>query len=229
VIICPNCRTSNDEDAAVCSVCGRSLEPGIMQLAGRRSGPRPPVEVATPKTPSRAPAVMALVVVVVGVLGAGAWYLWFRPDPCRNTNFSSANFGYCLTVPEGWTAQPANIGSTVTLDQFASASRSAVVLVDAADLQQGTQLEQFSDFVRQKDQQAGLTPGPITETTVGGTPAQRWDFQAVSPTGSTYSVREVVVVRGDVGWRVQLTDTGESLDAASLAPFEQMLGSWRFR
>lgn len=229
MIVCPHCRTTNAEEATACSRCGRSLEPGVMRLEARRTEPRPAVEVPTPAPPSRVPAVAALVAVTAVGLGAGAWFLWFRPDPCRDANFSSTNFGYCLTVPEGWTAQPANIGSTVTLDQFASSSDSAVVLVDAADLQQGTGLDQFASFVRQKDEQAGLTPGPVTETTIGGEPAQRWDFEATSPNGTTYAVREVVVVRDDVGWRVQLTDAGASLDASTLGPFEQMLSSWRFR
>jgi hypothetical protein len=227
MIVCPRCRHPNVEEATLCSACGRSLEPGVMQLTTRREGGPPPIEMAAPRPPSRWPALVVLSLVVLGALGAGAWYV-FRPDPCRDTNFSSADFGYCLMVPEGWSAQPAKIGSTVTLDQFAPASHGAVVLVDAADLQTGTKLEQFADFVRQKDQQAGLAPGPITALTLGGEPAQQWDLEATTPSGTAYTVREVVVVRGDVGWRVQLSDVGGEF-RSSLGPFEQMLGSWRFR
>ncbi|HEX9122287.1 MAG TPA: hypothetical protein VF984_02845 [Actinomycetota bacterium] len=228
MIVCPHCRQTNVEEATTCSSCGRSLDPGAIQLTARRtSAERPPVEIAPPRRPSRLPAFVVLGALVLGGLGTGGWYL-FRPDPCRGANFSSANFGYCLAVPEGWTAQPANVGSTVTLDQFAPASQGAVVLVDAADLQQGTGLQQFADFVRQKDQQAGLTPGPIRALTVGGEPAQQWDLEATTPAGTTYSVREVVVVRDDVGWRVQLSDVGDAF-RSSLQPFHQMLGSWRFR
>jgi len=164
---------------------------------------------------------------VLVALGAGTWML-LRPDPCRGTNFSSANFGYCLTVPEGWTAEPARFGSSVELDQFAVPSQGATVIVEAVDLEQGTDLGGFADLVRQKDETAGLKPGPGMSTEIDGVAAQVWDITVASDAGTTYQLREVVVVRDQVGWRITLNDLADTF-ADHAAPFQEMLRSWRFR
>ena len=82
------------------------------------------------------------VIVGVGVV-VGAFVL-LRPDPCGGTNFESENFGYCIVVPEGWEAGPAQFGADVTLDQFAPPTGSATVVVEAVDLETGVGLNQWS-------------------------------------------------------------------------------------
>ena len=229
MIVCPECRTANDEGAQTCTNCGRSLEPSPSYLmpARRAPGARSHIEDAPRAGPSKWRAFIVLGAVVLFALGAGTWLL-LHPDPCRGTNFSSANFGYCLTVPEGWTAEPARFGSSMELDQFAVPSQGATVIVEAVDLQQGTDLGGFADFVRQKDQTAGLKPGPGTSTEIDGVAAQVWDITVASDAGTTYQLREVVVVKDQVGWRITLNDLADTFDDHA-APFEEMLRSWRFR
>jgi hypothetical protein len=198
-----------------------------MMPTRRASGVRPHIEDAPPVPPSRWRALIVLGAVVLGAVGVGTWLL-LRPDPCRGTNFSSANFGYCLTVPEGWTAEPARFGSSVELDQFAVPSQGATVIVEAVDLQQGTDLGGFADLVRQKDETAGLKPAPGTRTEIDGVVAQVWDITIASDAGTEYQLREVVVVKDQVGWRITLNDVADTFDEHA-APFREMLRSWRFR
>lgn len=228
MIVCPNCRHANDEDRRTCETCGASLEPGPSALAARRSDPsaRPQIEIATPKPPSKArPFVVLGVVVVAAVAGVAFWLL--RPDPCADTNFTSDTFGYCLAVPDGWTAEPARFGADVTLDQFAPTSSPATVVVEAVDLASGVDLAQWSAFVQKKDTDAGLTPGPSAAATVDGVSAQRWDLTVTADDGTAYRMREIVVVRDEVGWRIALNDTDQGFEV-SAAAFARMVESWRF-
>lgn len=228
MIVCPSCRTVNQEDLQFCSSCGRSLEPGPTTMLPRRpEEERPEIEIRTPKGPSKWRPV-AIVGVVVFAAAAFGGYTLFRRDPCAETNFTSAAFGYCLTVPEGWTAEPARFGADVTLDQFAPPRDSATVIVEAVDLQDGAQLAGWADFVRRKDEGAGLIPGPASEAIIDGVAAQQWDVSVASEGGTDYQMREVVVVQNDIGWRITLNDVASSFDVSS-ATLERMLGSWRFR
>jgi hypothetical protein len=229
MIVCPACRNANDEGTQFCARCGRSLEPtaSYMMPTRRASGERPHIEDPPHAAPSRWRALVVLGAVVLGAVGVGTWLL-LRPDPCRGTNFSSANFGYCLTVPEGWTAEPARFGSSVELDQFAVPSQGATVLVEAVDLQQKDDLGGFADMVRQKDESAGLKPGPGRRTEIDGVAAQVWDITIVSDAGTSYQMREVVVVKDQVGWRITLNDVADAFEEHAV-PFDEMLRSWRFR
>ena len=226
MVVCPICRETNGEDRLVCQKCGNSLEPGVVALPPRREGARLPIEIRKPEPPPKWRAVVILAAIVGMVLGAGA-YILFRPDPCDGTNFTSESFGYCLLVPDGWEAGPARFGAQVTLDQFAPPTGSATVVVEAVDLETGTGLEQWSNFVRQGDEDAGLTPGPAGETTLGGTNALRWDVSVEADGGQSYLMREVVVVLNDIGWRITLNDLQDGFDTSAVV-FDDMLKSWQF-
>lgn len=228
MIVCPNCRNANDEEAVACRQCGASLEPGPTMLAARRApGERPPIEIAVPKQPSPWRAIVTIGVLLGVAIGAGAWYL-LRPDPCDGTNFTSDEFGYCMTLPADWRWQPANFGDSVRADQFTPPSESATVLVEAADLPDNADLSAFADAVRKKDEDAGLTPGPIERTTVDGADALAWDIDYTAGTGRKFGVREVVVVNDHFGWRLMLNDIAESFDR-HLPAFDDMVESFRFR
>ncbi|MGQ0668106.1 MAG: hypothetical protein ACT4PO_00260 [Actinomycetota bacterium] len=227
MIVCPNCRTINEEGLETCTSCGRSLAPGpsLLGPSRRTAGEAPPLEIKAPKPVSKwRPWVLLGFVVVL----AASFVVWrsAKPDPCRGTNFTSEKFGYCLTVPEGWTAGNAMVGN-VAVDQFSLPLRSTTVLVEAVDLAEGTGLRQFGDFVRQRDDQAGLTPGPVSNLRLGGVEAQQWDIELTSATGESFQLREVVVVVGEVGWRITLNDSAESF-SANAESFHRMLRSWRF-
>jgi zinc-ribbon domain len=228
MIVCPNCRNANDEGAAFCSRCGASLDPGPAALMPRRDkADSPQIEIPPPPQPSRWRAIVVLGIAGALLIGAGA-YLLFRPNPCRGTNFTSTRFGYCLEVPAGWTAEPAVFGGTATLDQFTPPSNSATVLVEAHDLSTGATLTDWAGFVRQREQDAGLIPGPVSDLSIDGTKAEEWDVSATSDGGVAYTMRDVVVVRNDVGWRVTLNGA-KSTFAQQSSRFQGMLRSWRFR
>jgi hypothetical protein len=229
MIVCPSCRTVNEEDLPFCAKCGRTLEPGPVMLAPRRTdlAERVQLELKAPPKRSKWKPVVVLGTMGLMLIGGGAFFL-FRPDPCKGTNFTSDTFGYCLSVPEGWVAQPARFGTSATLDQFAPPRATATVIVDAADLTDAAQLDQWAAFVRQKDQDAGLIPGRPTDLTLDGVAAQQWDVSVTSDSGAGYTMREVVVVRDDVGWRVTLSDSSDGF-ASSAGTLKLMLESWRFR
>jgi hypothetical protein len=227
VIVCPNCRNANDEDAVTCARCGGSLEPGATSLPARRPpSERLPIEIAQPKPPSPWRAIVLLGVVAGIGLGSAIWFA-FRPNPCEGANFTSDQFGYCLTMPQDWEWTPAKFGDAVTVDQFAPPTQSATVLVEAADLPDDADLATFADSVRQKDEDSGLTPGPIDRTTVDGADALSWDIAYTSDSGHRYTVREVVVVSEHAGWRLALNDTAEGFDLHA-PQFESMIDSFRF-
>lgn len=229
MIVCPACRNVNPEDTEHCTRCGASLAPGYAALTPvrRAEGERPTVEIRQPKQPSRWRSVVVLGVLAVIVGGAGVVWL-LRPDPCEGTNFESQNFGYCILVPEGWEAGPARFGAEVTLDQFAPPTESATVVVEAVDLESGTALEEWSDFVRQRDEEAGLTPGAPSETTLDGIGALQWDVTVAPEGGEAFRMREVVAVRDDVGWRITLNDVSDGFGTTAVV-FRGMLESWQFR
>jgi hypothetical protein len=165
-------------------------------------------------------------VIFGGAIAVGA-FLALRPDPCGDTNFESENFGYCLLVPDGWEAGPAQFGAAVTLDQFAPPTGSATVVVEAVDLETGVELDQWSEFVRRRDEDAGLTPGPASEARLDGADALQWDVSVASEGGDTFLMREVVTVSNDVGWRVTLNDLEDGFDTSAVV-FRDMLDSWQF-
>ncbi|HJS26826.1 MAG TPA: hypothetical protein VJ913_06855 [Actinomycetota bacterium] len=226
MVICPQCREINDEDRPACQKCGQSLEAAAVTLLPRREGERPPIEIKKPEPPSKLRPLLVLVGLVAIAAGVSA-FLAFRPDPCQETNFESDNFGYCLIVPEGWEAGPAQFGADVTLDQFAPPTGSATVVVEAVDLESGTELDQWSEFVRQRDEDAGLTPGPASEADLDGADALQWDVSVASEGGQTFLMREVVTIKGNVGWRVTLNDLQDGFDTSAVV-FNDMLESWHF-
>jgi hypothetical protein len=227
VVVCPTCREVNEEGRAICQKCGSSLAPDAVALLPRREqGERQQIEMRKPPQPSKWRPLIVLGVFLVG-LTAVAGYVALRPDPCGETNFESENFGYCLLVPEGWEAGPAQFGADVTLDQFAPPTGSATVVVEAVDLETGVALDQWSEFVRTRDEDAGLTPGPASEATLDGADALQWDVSVASEGGNTFLMREVVVVSNNIGWRVTLNDLQDGFDTSAVV-FRDMLDSWQF-
>lgn len=229
MVVCPSCRHANAEEADVCERCGSSLAPGFSAfLPARRSeSERPQFELPAPAPPSKWRPYVVFGIVAVAVLGAGGAYL-LRPNPCRGTNFRSENFEYCLVVPDGWEAGPARFGPDVTLDHFSPRAESATVVVEAVDLLGGTALEDWSLAVRQRGEADGVVAGDATPTELDGVPALRWDVTVAPEVGEESQMREVVSVRGDVGWRVTLVDDPDGF-ASSAVEFAGMLESWKFR
>lgn len=228
MIVCPACRNANDEDRETCATCGGSLAPGPAALIARRApSERPPIEVATRKPPSRwRPYIV--VGLFVATVAAGISYATLRPNPCEGRSFESGAFGYCLSVPAGWTSAPARFGDGATLDGFSAEGGTASVMVEAVDLPDATDLDGWAAIVRARDTEAGLRPRDEVRITVAGIPARRWDLVSTSEDGTEYRTREIVLVRGAIGWRVTLNETEAGFPEA-LDALEAMLGTWAFR
>jgi hypothetical protein len=228
MIVCPQCRHSNDEDAQFCSQCGRTLEPGPSSLAPVRRQAALPAgddDLPPPISRKRWPVLTAIGTILVGALGFWA-YSTFRPDPCDGRDFTSERYGYCLNVPEGWQAGAAQVG-TFAADQISLPTESTTVLINAIDLPTDTELDEFVHVLRVRLQMQGVEPGPIRDDVIDGFPARSWDVEVVTA-GEPLVARYVITLRDDVGWQISLSDTQERLIFHESA-FRSMLSSWKFR
>lgn len=229
MVVCPSCRQVNLEEAGRCERCGASLDPGFSALlpVRRTEGERPQLEIPQPKPASKSRPYVVLGALVAAVLAFGAVTV-LRPNACEGTNFESDNFGYCVLVPEGWEAGPARFGADVTLDQFSPPTESVTVVVEAVDLEddEGVGLEAWSTYIRTVDEQGGLAPGPASETRLGDVAALQWDA-TVETGGETFMTREVVAVRGNIGWRISLNSLSDRFGTSAVV-LQDILESWKF-
>ena len=221
MLVCAFCRESNPEDLATCAKCGRELRPGLQPMTSIRR--QPPVAVPSPPPIEPGPrwGRIGVLLVVLALIAGGATWLSLRPQACDG-KFSSAQFAYCVSVPQGWSASVAHIGPT-DVDQFVSLPATAVVM--SLDLRSGVSLSTYASIARDQDTEKGLTAGPQTQTRLGGVPALQWDL---SESGGRFQGIQVVTVRDDVGWTVQLNDD-EATFQSHLDQFRAMLSSFHFR
>src|SRR5918996_534022 len=105
MLVCPNCRQENPEEAQFCTVCGRTLAPDIAGLERpvRREQRPDAFEIPAPKPPSPLPGIITLAVVAVGIGIIGVW-LALRPNPCAG-KFTSDRYPYCVAIPSGIATQ----------------------------------------------------------------------------------------------------------------------------
>ena len=227
MLVCPACRSVNEEGIDNCEQCGQSLAPGLHPMTGVRRPEAGGADIETPPPPQ--PKMWPRVAGAVAVLVAGsalAIWLMVRPEVCDG-KFSSDRFAYCVTVPEGWSSQPATIGS-VPVDQFVKSGEEATVVVVAFNLRPGTGLTAYATAARDRDRQAGLVPGPITQTRLGNERALQWDLLASGEDTTSFRALEVVSVHDSIGWTLQLDGTVPSF-TRHLDALDSMLGSWTFR
>lgn len=193
---------------------------------GTTPGGPPPPEPPPPRR-SRAPIVLASLV-LAGLVAAGVAVAIFAggSDPCRDASFVSERFGYCLDVVGAWQADAGTLASA-QVDTLTLPAAPGFVTIQAATLEPGTSLESFAEDVRSRDQTAGYRATDPSPRTIDGVDALQWDVAAAEGIGTTSQVREIVFVRDDVGWRVQLGDTPQGF-AADAADLDRMLESWRF-
>ncbi len=227
MIVCPNCRNVNPEEAQTCANCGRTLEPGPSHLGGARRSPgeRPSLDV-TPLPQRSTRKGVALLSLVIGVAAGFLAFRLFRTDPCEGRDFTSDLYGYCVNVPAGWEAGQAQ-REDVAFDRFSPAAGTTTVLVEAIDLPSGSDAATLASVVRQKDQAAGFDLGASRTDSVGGEAARIWDTTFTDDRGQTFKMTEVVVVRGELGWRIAFSDSADHY-ASTAGKFRQLLDSWRF-
>jgi zinc-ribbon domain len=228
MIVCPECRHANVEEAQFCSQCGRSLAPGYAATGGIRRATAQLSELDVIPRPERSRWPFALVVLGLVAVGGLGWLLTsLRPDPCDGRNFTSERFGYCVTVPERWEAGPARIGS-VAADEIATSAEAATVLILLVDLPQDQTLDEYAQEVRDHISEGGLEPGPSRGLSLDGVDALAWDAQGNDLAGREYLTRQVVTLKGENAWIITLSDLAEAFPAHE-ADFESILASWRFR
>jgi hypothetical protein len=187
-------------------------------------------EEVAPEGPTRstgkAVAVVAgLLIALAGVVAVGIWWLG-GPGVCDRSTVESARFGYCVAAP-GWELTNEAIQSTLPYDELIKPTDAATVRIMAIQLQTGQGLDEVVQAARDVASQEGVKVGDVVERRVAGVPAAQWDF--VLDGGQVeQQVREIVFVRGDAAWRVQLQADADGFDTR-VAELEEILRTWTFR
>jgi hypothetical protein len=193
-------------------------------------GGEPEVEDAPPERSGRSTgvaiaAILGFLVVLGGLVAVG--YSWLNaPGRCDASTVESARFGYCVEAP-GW--ELTNAGAEVELpyDELIKPSDASTVRIVAIQLQSGQGLDDVVQAARDVASQDGVEVGDVVERRVAGVRAAQWDF--VLDSGQVdQQVREIVFVRGDAAWRVQLQADAAGFDS-TVEEFEDILSSWTFR
>jgi hypothetical protein len=187
---------------------------------------RPPM----PEPPPKRRSIWRVVVVLAGLFAVGALggfgvATLLERGPCEGASFVSTAYGYCVDTPEGWDASPA-ADEPSGVDAFRDTDAATVVYVEAVRLPEaGAALADFADSVRVDDSLSGLALTEIESGVLAETPSLEWD---VVTSADGVVMREIVTIRGGVGWRLQIADPGAGIEDASLAEARELLGSWRF-
>lgn len=188
------------------------------------------IEEAAPEAPTRsagkAVAVVAgLLIALAGVVMAGIWWLG-GPGVCDRSTVESSRFGYCVAAP-GWELTNEATQSTLPYDELIKPADASTMRIMAIQLQTGQGLNEVVQAARDVASQDGVKVGDVVQRRVAGVRAAQWDF--VLDGGQVEQhVREIVFVRGDAAWRVQLQADSEGFDNR-VAEFENILRTWTFR
>jgi hypothetical protein len=188
------------------------------------------VEEAAPEAPTRSTAkavvvVAGLLVLLAGVVVAGFWWLG-GPGVCDRSTVESARFGYCVAAP-GWELTNDATQTELPYDELIKPADASTVRIMAIQLPSGQGLDEVVQAARDVATQNGMDVGEVVERRVAGVAAAQWDF--VLDGGQVeQQVREIVFVRGDAAWRVQLQADAEGFDVR-VEELEDILGTWTFR
>lgn len=228
MLVCPTCRSENQEDARFCTTCGRSLSPEEAPLVAptRRETGELEIDVAPPKRQSPVPGIVTLAVVLLAGIGAVAWFA-LRPNPCAG-KFSSERFPYCVAVPQGWQEAEVDIQGTA-VDAFTPSNEGPTVFVYAASAPEGLDTERYTDDLRSDAQSSGLFPTAPRPVEVGGDEALTWELtKSDSTTGTLITERRVTLVRDGMLWQILIFGNERAVER-SLPAFEQMLDTWSWK
>ena len=232
MLVCPSCREENLEDARFCRVCGRSLEP-VAGYARRLERPEDEEDLFDMPTPRRARPWLAAAALVVVALGVAGWGIVAAssPDPCSG-RYSSAVFPYCTRIPQGWQGSPDLDGAEV-VDRFVRTadgeSPQAVAEVRVEDvLDPSVQTQQYAQQYRVSQVQDGIDPGTPSVVTIDGEEAIAWSYTVESEQGPPLHVRDVLLIRPEGAWLIELIAADEVQLEARVA-FERLLEGWRWK
>ena len=188
------------------------------------------VEETAPEAPSRSPGkaiaiVAGLLLALAGVVVAGFWWLG-GPGVCDTSTVESARFGYCVAAP-GWEFTNEATEASLPYDELIKPADASTLRIMAIQLPSGQGLDDVVKAARDIATENGMEVGEVVERRVAGVAAAQWDF--VLDGGQVeQQVREIVFVRGDAAWRVQLQADSEGFDLRA-EEFEDILGTWTFR
>jgi zinc-ribbon domain len=228
MLVCPNCRNENSEDARFCQVCGRGLDPAAAAMRGQRERAEgsADLDVPAPRSASVLPLILTLATVGVAV---AVFSIWFgsRPNPCEG-KFSSALFGYCAEIPEGWRGG-SQIDVPENIDQFSPNQAEAVTSVRVREIvDPATQTQQYAQQFRTSQEAEGLDPSRVEVVPLDGEQALAWEVTVPTQDGDLLRIREVVIVREDGAWRITLAATETSYPDARVG-FEELLSTWTWK
>lgn len=228
MLVCPNCRNENQEEARFCTACGRALDPVHAPMRGQRDLDEraADLDLPAPKARSVLPVILVLVFIVAAVAVGSLWFA-ARPNPCEG-KFSSVLFGYCAEIPEGWRG-----GSQVTaqenLDEFTPGDDDAVTWVRVREaVDPATQTQAYAQQFRTSQEAEGLDPSQVEVVPLDGEQALAWEVTVPTEDGDALRVREVVIVREDGVWRITLAATEAAYPQARLG-FEELLSTWTWK
>lgn len=227
MLVCPNCRQENPEEAQFCTVCGRSLAPAVagQERPIRREERTDAFDIPAPKPRSPLPGIISLVAVAVGIGVLGVW-LALRPNPCEG-KFTSDRYPYCVVIPEGWREGAQEIGGA-TADAYRPQTEGAVVLVVAEEVDQGTNTEAYAEVYRDNQEQGGLFPGPPRRIVIGGSEAVVWEITGTTEEGTSVRQRQLTVVREGMGWVITFAGATDGYEEHRPL-FDGMLQSWAWK
>lgn len=193
-------------------------------------GEEPEPEEAAPGGPARstvkAVAVLAgIVIALAGVIAGGVWWLG-GPGVCDESTVESARFGYCVAAP-GWELTNDGTDADLPYDELIKPADASTVRIMAIQLQDGQGLNDVVQAARGLAEEEGLEVGEVVERRVAGVRAAQWDFP-LEEGPVEQRVREIVFVRGDAAWRVQLQVDVDAFPNR-VEEFEVILRTWTFR
>jgi len=188
------------------------------------------VEQAASQGPARSAGraivvVAGLLIALGGVVAAGFWWLG-GPGVCDTSTVESARFGYCVAAP-GWQLTNEGTQTELPYDELIKPADASTVRIIAIQLQAGQGLDEVVQAARDVATQDGVEVGEVVDRRVAGVPAAQWDF-VLTAGQIEQQVREIVFVRGDAAWRVQLSADTEGF-AVRAEEFEDIMRTWTFR
>jgi zinc-ribbon domain len=227
MLVCPECRNENPEEAKFCTWCGRSLAAAETALRRfkRREDSDEGIEIAIPKLPNPLFSILGVVVAALIAVGVGAWYLT-RPNPCEGKQ-ASDQFPYCLELPSGWDQATEDLEGQQA-DTYSPPSGDALILVQAEQVQPGMDTQAYAEAHRDRQEAGGLFPGPLEHADVGGLEAISWEVTTTTEAGTALHQLQVALVRAGTGWVINYVGNEESYPR-DRDLFQQVLETWSFQ
>src|ERR671924_1027171 len=204
-----------------------SAYPPLPPPPGWAPEPEEEVEQETRRPPAALVLLLVALVVTSTIVAVALWRRGPASGACEGSTIESARFGYCVAAP-GWRIHDQQRAARLPYDELIRPADASTVRIVAIELDPGQDLELVVQTVRSIESEGGIEVGEVVDRRVAGVPAAQWDMALGTGGSDARHIREVVFVREDTAWRVQLLADAKGLDAR-LNEFERILRSWIFR